>query len=327
MEQNLKQKIAIDLNEYAKEMGLSNNDIARLTGVNAGYLSNIMRHNFSNEINGKESLIGDKHFYKLAEFTGMSVKKMYWQLEPTRQFQEIITTLVECKTDCKTAMIIAATGLGKTNAVDTFVKKNPLHTYRITVNSLYKLMDLINELCDKIGVDNITLTSGRIREQSLKVRMDKISAKLIEIRHAGGEPILIIDEGENMEMHVLRAIKGLFDIIKGNCSIVLCGTPRLLNNMLNTTGRKRNTLPELYRRFKAGLKIITVLNKSVDFKPFFDRYVKDKKLQKLLCHLCENYGELHDYLQPSLKECDEKGIELTEIFFRLKWNEQRFQTN
>ena len=123
MEQSLKQKIASDLNDYAKEKGLSNNDIARLSGVNAGYLSNILRNNFSNEVNGKESPIGDRHFYKLAEFIGLAVKKMYWQLEPTRQFQEIITTLAECKVDCKTALIIANTGLGKQTPLILFVKK------------------------------------------------------------------------------------------------------------------------------------------------------------------------------------------------------------
>jgi hypothetical protein len=45
----------------------------------------------------------------------------------------------------------------------------------------------------------------------------------------------------------------------------------------------------------------------------------------LLCALCDNYGELHDYLEPTLKECGSKNIELTEEFFRLKWNENRFQ--
>ncbi len=327
MTPELKTSIATGISDYSKEKGLSNNDIARLTGVNPGYISNILRGQFTNEVQGKDVPIGDKHFYKLAEWAGLATKKMYWHLEPTRQFTEIITTLDDCKRDCKTSMIIADTGLGKTNAIDTFCKKNPQHTFRITVNSLYKLIDVINELSEKVGSDSQVLVGKRYHVASLKIRMDKVAAKLIEIKHAGGEPILIIDEGENMEIAVLKLTKGLFDIIKGHCGIALCGTPKLMSNLLNTTGRNRNALPELYRRFKAGAKSVSPLNKKADFKPFFDKYVKDRGLQNLLCMLCENYGELYDYLQPTLKECDERGIELSEDFFRIKWNEQRFKNS
>lgn len=324
---DLKQQIASGLNDYAKANALSGNDISRLTGVNSGYISNILRGQFTNAVGGKDVAIGDKHFYKLAEFCGLATKKSFWHLEPTRQFTEIITTLEECKESCKTALIIAETGLGKTNAIDTFCKKNPQHTFRITVNSLYRLPDLINELAEKVGAEAAALTGRQVKDTSLKIRMDKITNRLIEIKHAGGEPIVIIDEGENMEITLLKMTKGLFDIIKGNCAIVMVGTPKLLRNLTNPNGRNRNSLPELYRRFKAGLKHVAPLDKRKDFAPFFDRYVKDKGLQRLLMLLCENYGELYDYLQPSLKECDERNIELTEHFFRLKWNEQRFQNN
>jgi len=327
MQQELKTQIANGISEYAQSKGLTNNDIARLTGVNAGYISNILRHQFTNEVNNKDVLIGDKHFHKLAQWAGLETKKTYWHMEPTVQFTEIVSTLEDCKTECKTALLIANTGLGKTNAIDVFCKKNPLNTYRITVNSLYKLVDVINDLGDLIGIEATTIYGKRMHTYSLKNRMDKIAAKLIEQKQTGGEPILIIDEGENMEISVLKMTKGLFDIVKGHCGIVLVGTPKLLNNMLNSNGRNRTSSPELYRRFKAGLKTISPINKKRDFKPFFDRYVKDKGLQKLISMLAENYGELYDYLQPTLKECDEKGIELSEDFFRIKWNEQRFQNN
>ncbi len=327
MQNDLKQKIASDVAAYAKAKSLSNNDVARLTGVNSGYISNIFRGVFSNEVNGKPSDIGDKHFHTLAVWAGIATKKAHWHLEPTRQFQEIITILEDCKAEGKTAMLIADTGLGKSNAIDTFVRKHQQHVYRITVNSLYKLVDIINELAEKIGVDNQALMGKRIKTASLKLRMDNIAEKLMELKYAGNEPILIIDEGENMEISLLKMIKGLFDIIKGNCSIVLFGTPKLISNMLNTTGRNRNSSPELYRRFKAGQRAITPIDKKTDFKPFFDKYVKDKGLQTLLSRLSENYGELHDYLQPALKECDDKGIELTEDFFRIKYNITAFKNN
>jgi DNA transposition AAA+ family ATPase len=222
-------------------------------------------------------------------------------------------------------MIIAPTGLGKTNAVDVFVNKNPLHTYRITVARYYKLEDILDELISRLGIEANDSIAKRMDGRSIKRRIDKIVNKLIEIKYAGGNPMIILDESENLIVSVLQTIKGLYDALVNNCALVMIGTEQLLEGLLNTRTRNRTSVPQLYRRFKANTLYVSKLNKKIDFKPFFDEYVTDKGLQTLLCALCDNYGELHDYLEPTLKECGSKNIELTEEFFRLKWNENRFQ--
>ncbi|RYZ31900.1 MAG: hypothetical protein EOP49_38280 [Sphingobacteriales bacterium] len=164
---------------------------------------------------------------------------------------------------------------------------------------------------------------------SNKVTMDRIVDRLRTIQNEGGNPILIIDEGENMEISLMKMIKGLYDVLKDHCAIVLIGTQRMVNRMLNLndkgfgSGRNRNSLPELYRRFKAYHRAITPIDKKRDFAPFFKKYIPaEKGLQKLLCDLCENYGELHDYLAPALKEADKRGQPLTEDAFRIMHNIQ-----
>jgi len=251
----------------------------------------------------------------------MQPKKSYWQTFTTPQFVQIITTLEGCKASGKTAMIISDTGTCKTYSVDKFCAKHPENTYRITISDVYKLKDLIDEIADLVGVSR---EYGRYAISN-KRTLDRIVARLKAVQKAGGNPIVIIDEGENMTVSLLKTIKALYDLLKDHCAIVLIGTPRLVNRMLNRSdtggiGKNRNALPELYRRFKAYHKTITPVNKERDFKPFFDKYVADKGLRKLLCTLCENYGELNDYLEPALREADEKGTALTEDTFRIMYN-------
>lgn len=250
--------------------------------------------------------------------------KSFWHTEPTIQFQEIITTLQDCKAAGTTALLIAPTGHCKTYSIDKFVEKNPEHTYRITINNLYKLRDLIHELAEQTGAQKYT--AGRYATFSHKLSLDAVVEQLRIIKAEGGKPIIIIDEGENMEISLLKVMKGLYDRLKQHCAIVLIGTHRLYGRMMNINEkggslRQREALPELYRRFKAHHKNITPINKKRDFAPFFKKYIPGEAgLQELLCKICENYGELHDYLVPALQEADEAKTPLTEDMFRIKYN-------
>jgi DNA transposition AAA+ family ATPase len=256
-------------------------------------------------------------------------QKAFWHTEPTIQFQEIITTLQDCKQRGSTALIIAPTGNCKSYSIDKFCEKNPEHTYRITINNLYKLRDLIYELADLTGAQKYFRLKNI--SHSHKLTLDAVVERLRIIRAEGGRPVIIIDEGENMELALMKVMKGLYDRIKDHCAIVLIGTHRLVGRMLNQNDkggslRQREALPELYRRFKAYHKTITPINKKRDFAAFFKRYIPGETgLHKLLCDICENYGELHDYLVPALQEADERNAPLTEDMFRIMYNLPKYQ--
>jgi DNA transposition AAA+ family ATPase len=233
-----------------------------------------------------------------------------WQNFPTIQFKEIINELVEAKEEQKNLMIIADTGLGKSNAIKAFSAKNPKHTYVFTLGDSYNLMVLLNEVLAVFGLN--THLWKNAKNKSLR----KISEKLNEIADEGGHPIFILDEAENARVPVLKAIKEIYDAVAGKCSIVLIGTTQLIEQLnKKATGQ---SLPQLRRRFKAGTRYITQFNKAKDMKPFFETFIpQDKDLQDLLIQLCDNYGELHDYLHPFLTNCAKRNIQPTEANFRL----------
>lgn len=309
MQQEQKQQIVDAANSYIKDKGLSANDLSRLSGVNSGYLSQMLRGQFTTVVNNKDVTIADQWFAKLATAIDLPLTKQFWEALATPQFIQVISALEKTKLRGDTAMLIGETGCGKTYSIDRFCARNPLHTYRVTVSSVYRLPDLLNELLEKLGIQ-YSLT-----DTNHKKRIDLISGKLNEIRHNGGFPIIIIDEGENLEMSVLKAIKALYDAIENKCAMVLVGTEQLLVKLSNLRKRNRDAIPQLYSRFKSGMRVINSIDK--DFTIFFEKHVEDNGLRKLLANVCETYRDLYKYLVPVMRECDTNGTPLTENAFRL----------
>ena len=233
-----------------------------------------------------------------------------WQNFATIQFKEIISELVDAKEESKAIMLIAGTGLGKTNAIKKFKEKNPKHTYVITLGQSYSLITLLNEIQRALGIKEYHGKNSR------HIILRDIISKLVEIGQQGGHPIIALDEAENASVNVLKAIKQLYDGVIEYCSIVLIGTDQLIAALNKKSSGQ--SIPQLNRRFKAGTRFVTEFNKAKDMKPFFDQHIPhDHNLQDLLIELCDNYGELHDYLDPFLKHCDKKNLAANEANFRM----------
>lgn len=319
MTKELKSKITIAANDYCALHKISQNEMSRQTGINAAYVSVMLKGDASfvgmtkDDGSTGKTEIADRWFLTLADFVGYEVTKNYWKTRMTPQFQTIIEALTAAKEHGATRMITGPSGCGKSMAIDKFIKQNPLNTYRIIINDYYRLNDVINELMKLLNIDLTTIGSmSKINSRSKKVRLDAVVSKLKEIRLQGGSPILVIDEGENMAIPMLKTIKALYDQLKDYCAIVLVGTHDMLDVMT-----RRPALYPLYRRFKAGHKQLARID---DTYSIFLTDIQDKALRKLLCQLCDNYGELHDYLEPAIREAALQEVPLTEQFFRIMYN-------
>lgn len=202
-------------------------------------------------------------------------------------------------------MIIAPTGKGKTFATDKFVNAHPVNTFRITVGAHHKIGDILNAICELAG----SPTSGDTFEKERR-----LAKRLAEIRRSGGEPEIIIDEAENLKVPVLQLLKSLYDRVIPFCSLVLIGTPELLTKLNKAVSRGVSGMPQFLRRWKAGIRVLPTDDGS--FSEFLNPLGLERGLVKLLQQLCNNYGELHDYLEPVIREADVLGQKLTEDFFR-----------
>lgn len=235
-----------------------------------------------------------------------------WKIIQTRQSKEILTELLEAKEEKRASMIIANTGEGKSTAIQQFLKVKNKGTYHITLGDSYTLPHLFNEIRTLIGLPARSLSTRDYKFITVR----QISQKINELAKDGYNPCIILDEAENARIPVLKAVKEIYDAVIRNCGIVLIGTNQLLGQ-LNKKALGQS-IPQVRRRFKAGTRLITPFSKSKDLQPFFDMYIaKEPALQDLLIQLCDNYGELHDYLDPVLRYCAKKNQPISEEIFRL----------
>ena len=299
-----KQSIVRAAHAYMTDKGISQNELAKLTGVNVGYLSGMLKgvFTFTNSRTGKESDIDDKWFLAIADRIGFKVTKEYWPLVETEQFIDIVKELTEAKETSTTRIIVGETGCGKSYTVERFRQAYPQGTYVVTCNQNDTISDLVRK------IQNVLKVSF---EGSISYRIDRISMELSRIADNNQQPILVFDEAEYLSTRGLLSIKTIYDYLKGICAIVMIGTDDILNKLEKT--KRKEGMPQFIRRFKAGIRHVRPIDRT--FARFLDGKGYGKDLVKLLRMNADNYGELADYLEPAIREADRQGKPLTKEFF------------
>lgn len=305
MKTKVKNQIITELENYLSKHKLSANEFSKKAEINPGYISAIRNRNEISSIGGKEVIISDKWYKKIAEYIGLELEQSYWKPLPTDQFNRIIATLQDAKKYGYTNIIIGSTGSGKSFTVDIFVKQNPIDAFKITVGCSDTIGDLIDKLIESLKIPTAKTKSKKIRE---------IVKKLKQLKYEGFTPIVLFDEAEYMKQPALCAMKELYDNLLGICSIILIGTDQLIKNLDKLRKKNKEGIPQLYRRIKFGIRVLPSIDKT--FKQFLNG-ISDVRLIRFIQQNCENYGELHDVLVPAIRESERIGQPLTEDFVRI----------
>jgi len=303
MKAEIKRQIIDALENYMTEYSVSQNEVAKRSGVNASYIIQMRKGEYSVAVNGKTVEISDKHFEKIAELTGFQIRKNYWETKPTEQLMEIMSELEDAKQYGYTRTIIGDTGCGKSYAIELFRQKNPNDTFVVTVSQLDNIGDLLDKILDLLKIAPANTKSKKLKD---------IVAKLRNMKLEGAAPMLVFDECEYMKQPALCAMKELYDNLNKYCAIVLVGHYQLLNNIERLRKRNKDGIPQLYRRIKFGIRELAPIDRR--YTLFLEGM--DKKLSKFLQMECENYGELHDVLVPALREAERTNETISEDFVR-----------
>lgn len=303
MKQEDKNNIINALEAYMAEHKLSQNEVAKKSGVNALYVSAMRRKEDVVVIGEKEVGISDKHYENIAEMIGFSFRKTYWETRPTEQLIEAMAILEDAKKYGYTNVIIGGTGCGKSYAIELFSRQHPVDVIVVTVSQ----SDGIGDLLDKI-IDLLKITPSKTKSKKLR----DIVKKLREMKLSGLSPMLIFDESEYMKQPALCAIKELYDNLNKYSALILAGTPQLVRNIEKMRKRDVDGIPQFYRRIKFGIRYLPNIDRK--YRLFVDDL--DRPLRKFLSDNCENYGELHDVLVPAMREADRTNEALTEDFVR-----------
>lgn len=302
MEQSIKQTIVTKLKDYMELHQLTQADVSKKSGVRKEYI-NIMLKEDSNFMygagNNKQGFIPVAHFYALSELCGYSIKKTFWETQPTPQTIAILANLKEAKEQGVTNVFYGETGSGKTHTIQLFASKNPHDTFVVTVGSSDNLIHILEKIEDQLKITPGKGKTGKIRN---------VSKSLRDLKSRGYTPQLIFDESEYMKLPTLNAVKELYDNLQFYCSIVLVGTDQLREKLNQLLKKNRVGIPQFYRRIKFGIRIIPNIDRSYEI---FIREIEDKNLRKFVQKHCDNYGELHDCLVPAMREADRTKEPLT----------------
>lgn len=315
MTQNLKDRIIAAARKYMDDNGMTQADLARFCGINESYLSNLINGKYTYNSGEKLVTIPEKYFVAIADAIGFQTQKSFWNIVPTEQFLIGLSHLQAAHQNSTSEegrwffkMIIGETGCGKTTLVNQYCKKNPTNTFRVTINDYDTVHDIIGEIAKQLGIELPKTRGARLRA---------VGAELKKRALRGEKNILIIDEGENTKTPGLRAYKAIYDMLKGYCAFVIFGTRDLPNMIEELLKKGAPGIQQFARRCKACMVYLPPIKK--DFNEFLEQ-VQDSNLKDLLCKLCDNYGELHDFLEPALFSAHRDGVPLTEAYFRTVHN-------
>lgn len=310
MKTETKIQIMAALESYMVQHGMSANTVAKKTGVNGSYISNMRQGNFTVDAGNSNTVeLADKYFESIATLVGFKLEKSYWETVPTAQLKRTIATLEDARQFAYTNVVIGDTGCGKTYVAALFAQEHPLDCSIVTVSSQDNIGDLLEKICDKLHIATEKTKSRTLRS---------IARKMQDMRRDGLKPTLIFDECEYMRQPALCNMKELYDNLNGIASIVLMGTPQLLKHLDKMRKKDKDGIPQLYRRIKFGIRPLPAIDRT--FKQFINGLLNDPAIGRFVRENCENYGELHDVLVPALREADRTGQPLTENLIRTMLN-------
>lgn len=311
MDLQTKDKIVAHAKRYMQEKGVSQAFMAKLCSVNPSYFSNLMNGNYQYKSSDDRQVdIADKYFATIAQVIGLSLEKTFWDILPTPQFTLGIATLENAHQNATTEegrgafkMLIGESGSGKTTLIRQYCKAHPKDAFLVTINDYDQVHDILGEIAR-----NLDFEMPRKHGAQLRAVGNELKRRALK----GEQNILILDEGENTHVPGLKAYKAIYDMVKGYCAFVIAGTeelPKMLDKLLrkNTPGIK-----QFVRRFKANMVYLPTMDRK--YALFLER-VEDKALRELLIGLADNYGELHDYLEPALYNAYKDGVPLTKEYF------------
>lgn len=311
MTKEIKDSVMEAARVYMKEKSISQNDLQNRSGVS--YLSSMMNgiYTYKNSRSGEMASIADKWFWKLADYIGYKVQKDYWPTVLTSQFKTIVAELKGAKDDARVRMIIGESGCGKTYSIERFRQNNPKGTYVITCSGQTCASSLIRRILQTLRMD------CRGDNDYL---LDRISSEFRNRQLAGEKPILILDEAENLRPQTFKAVKSIYDYLKGKCGIVLIGTDQLLAKLeyllkKDKRGYPQDGIPQFYSRFKCGERRLRPIDRT--YSDFLSNLALSPSLQDLIQKTCMDYRGLAESLEPALRKADEKGIIMDEDFFRI----------
>lgn len=249
--------------------------------------------------NGKEtfSSIKDEKFLRLGAAIGIEFANDYWQHIDTDNFALIVNILDKARVTKIPYAIDGDTGLGKTYAISAYKKMMPGETFVITCAGDMSIRDFFIELAKMFGIKGRKGLSRFSLRQAVALELQKYS-----------DPILVVDEAENLKPKVYDGVKALMDDLKGSCGMILIGANNYEEMLAKKAENFNSCFPQVYSRLKEGGFHKLFKMSLVDVKTVCSKMnITDKDVVKMLAAYANNMRELSGIVRELLHEAEEQN--------------------
>lgn len=293
-----------ELKAIAQKQNWSRNEVARLSGIPIGTLSQW----FSGKYSGRYDRINERVRKYLAALGEMSEIARTLPAGPgyieTRTAREIVETFTYAQMMPGMAIVTIAAGNGKTTAAKHYIETRP-HAYLATMSpATRKVHGMLTEIADCLGIS--TLSASRLH-RAIGKRLGQHPRSL-----------LILDEAQNLSDEAVDQARAFLD--QFSCGVVLMGNEEIYTRFDAKTDGP--SYAQIRRRI--GKKMWRRTPYAEDIKALIDGWgVDDAAARKFLVGIGQKHGALGSINETmklaSILAAGAGEKDVTERFIRAAW--------
>ncbi len=226
------QELSKQLQLLITTKGLSQRTISRIIGCSNGTLSDIL----NNKKPFSQRLI-NTIFEKIKVYTTNAEDTEL--VKDVRQYKFINNTLKASHKNAMFTLIVGDTGLGKSMALQQYVKQVK-HSYYIKIDRRLTWNQLLTAIASEFGLLDAQGKKREIKRINTYKLMDMITSF---VEQQEDIPCLLIDEAEELGYSVLKQLKNLYTATENLMSINICGITSVKNRIAKLAGLNQDWLP------------------------------------------------------------------------------------
>lgn len=223
---------AQDLQNYISSRGISQSTVARGIGRSTATINQYLQGKYNGDVETLDKLAAAWLQTQQERENDTRTQLNYTYTATAQRLEEVLRL---AHVEGETVVIYGQAGLGKTSALEAYVKRNP-DAIMIDSDPSYSAKVLLSSMALALGVES---------RGSLHQLIEELIKKL---KNSGR--IILVDEAENLPLRALECLRRIHD--KTGVGLVLAGMPRLLVNLRGSKGELKQLYSRVAFKFDLG---------------------------------------------------------------------------
>lgn len=274
MENSVKTAVVEAIEQTIQRTSKSQNALAKELEISPSTLSDIRNKNWTR--------ISDEMWNKLQG----RLRLDSWRIIETPNLVRIKNMCMDAQHNQRFLALAEFTGAGKTTALRHYCNTNTNACYMLA-NALMRPQDLVDAIMKAINIE------------AAGTQLSKVNAICNKLNSLE-KPLLVIDDFGKLSDACYRILQIIYDNTERNAGIVIAGTERLKNYILNMAKKDKLGFRELKRRVAGWQALVKPTKKEVANLCQLHG-IADNAFMKQICEQADDYGTIRELIQNELR--------------------------